>query len=108
MVVNGNPPSMNLSIRVVPNSSKTTIVGWMSDGSLKIKIAAPPVDGKANQELIAFLAKTLGIPKSEVEIVSGQTAKKKTICLPIEREALVEFLSVQLDIEKPAVQPKMF
>lgn len=99
---------MQLLIRVVPSASKTEIVGWMADGCLKIKIAAPPVDGKANQELIEFLAKTFGVSKSDVEIVSGQTSKKKTIRLPLERETLVDVLAVQLGIEKPAIQPKMF
>jgi uncharacterized protein (TIGR00251 family) len=73
---------MQLIVRVIPNSSKTECVGWMSDGCLKIKIAAPPVDGKANQELISFLSKTLGIQKNEIEITSGLTAKKKTLRVP--------------------------
>ncbi|HVM90486.1 MAG TPA: DUF167 domain-containing protein [Verrucomicrobiae bacterium] len=76
---------MQLVVRVIPNSSKTEFVGWMSDGCLKIKIAAPPVDGKANQELISFLAKTLDIPKNQIEIVSGQTSKKKRLRLPVEK-----------------------
>ncbi|MCC6563876.1 YggU family protein [Candidatus Uhrbacteria bacterium] len=96
------------TIRVVPNSSKTEVVGWMADGALKIKLAAPPVDGEANRELISFLAKTLKLSKSDVEITNGQTSKKKTIRLPLEQEALVKFLAVQLGIQEPAVQPKMF
>lgn len=97
-----------LTVRVVPNSSKTEIVGWMADGSLKIKLAAPPVDGKANQELIALLAKTCSSSKNEIEIVNGLTTKKKTIRLPLSREAFVKLLAIQLGIDEPAVQPQMF
>ncbi len=99
---------MHLPVRVIPNASRTEIVGWMADGGLKIKLAAPPVDGKANQELVSFLAKTLGAPKSEIEITNGLTSKKKTIRLPIEREALMKFLAIDLGIEKPSVQEQMF
>ncbi|MCK9361397.1 DUF167 domain-containing protein [Patescibacteria group bacterium] len=97
-----------LTVRVVPNSSKTEITGWMADGALKIKLAAPPVDGEANRELISYLAKTLKLSKSDVEITNGQTSKKKTLRLPLEQEALVKFLAVHLGIEEPAIQPKMF
>ncbi|MCR4256787.1 MAG: DUF167 domain-containing protein [Candidatus Uhrbacteria bacterium] len=97
-----------LAVRVVPNASKTEIIGWMADGCLKIKVAAPPVDGKANQELISFLSKMLRVPKSEIEITNGLTSKKKTVRLPLEREALVKLLAVDLGIEEPAEQQKMF
>lgn len=65
-------------VRVVPRAAKSEIVGEM-DGALKIKIAAPPVDGAANAELIKILSKTFGVPKSEIEIVGGQTSKIKQI-----------------------------
>jgi len=98
---------MQLVVRVVPNASRTEIVGWMADGSLKIRLAAPPVDGEANRELVSFLAKTLKLSKSDIEIANGLISKKKTIRLPMAREALVNFLSVQLGIEEPLVQPQM-
>lgn len=84
------------------------MIGWMSDGALKIKLAAPPVDGKANQELISFLAKTLKVSTSSIEITQGLTSKKKTLRLPVEREALVKLLAVDLGIQKPTVQEQMF
>jgi len=98
---------MLLTVRVVPNASKTEFVGWMADGCLKIKLAAPPVDGEANRELVSFLAKSLKLSKSGVEITNGLISKKKTIRLPLEREALVKFLAVELGIEEPLVQPQM-
>lgn len=97
-----------LTVRVVPNSSKTEIVGWMADGSLKIKLAAPPVDGKANQALVELLAKTCSVSRKEIEIASGLTTKKKTMRLPLSREAFANLLAVQLGINNPVIQPKMF
>ncbi len=64
--------------RIVPRASKTEIVGQLG-GALKIRIAAPPVDGAANAELIKFLAKIFDVSKSSVEIISGETAKTKQI-----------------------------
>jgi uncharacterized protein len=66
------------NVRVVPRASKSEIVGELG-GALKVRIASPPVDGAANAELIKILAKTFGVSKSEVEIISGQTSKLKQI-----------------------------
>jgi uncharacterized protein (TIGR00251 family) len=66
------------SVRVLPKSSKSEIVGE-HDGALKVKIKAPPVDGAANAELIKTLAVYFDVPKSAVEIVKGQTSKTKQV-----------------------------
>jgi len=58
--------------KIVPGSSRTAVVGLL-DGMLKVKVAAPPEKGKANQCLIAFLAQQLGIKKNAIRIVAGQT-----------------------------------
>lgn len=76
-----------LLVSVTPNAGRTEIVGWKAD-ALKIRVAAPPVDGKANKELIQYLAKNLGVPKSEIEIVSGHTNKRKRIRLPLSDDEL--------------------
>ena len=65
-------------MQIQPRSSKDQIVG-LHNGRLKIKISAPPVDGKANQALIEFIAKALGVSKSKVEIVKGHSSKLKTL-----------------------------
>jgi uncharacterized protein (TIGR00251 family) len=65
-------------VRVVPRSSKSEIVG-QHDGALKIRLASPPVDGAANAELIKLLAKSLGVAKNDIEILSGETSKNKRI-----------------------------
>jgi uncharacterized protein (TIGR00251 family) len=69
-----------IKIKVEPRSSKSGIVGPYGD-SLKVKLTSPPVEGKANKELIEVLAKEYGIPKKNVEIVSGHNSKSKTVRL---------------------------
>lgn len=73
---------MKLKLRITPNAKKSEITGWQDDTTLKIKIHAPPVDGKANEELIRFLAKSLNIKKSEIRIISGETGRDKLIEIP--------------------------
>ncbi len=67
-----------LVAKIVPGSSKTALVGTL-DQMVKIKVAAPPEKGKANQCLIAFLARQLGIKKNAIQIVSGQTNPVKHV-----------------------------
>lgn len=67
-----------IRVRTQPASSKDQVVG-LHDDAIKIKIAAPAVDGKANQHLIKFLAKKLSIPKRDIDITKGQTSRLKTI-----------------------------
>ena len=66
------------NVRVVPRASKSEIVGE-HNGALKIRIAAPPVDGAANAELIKILSKRFGVTKNAVEITGGQTSKQKQV-----------------------------
>jgi len=68
-----------LKVRVVPRASKNEIVGEMADGSLKIKLKAPPVDGKANEALIEFLSEEWGVAKSKIKIVRGEKGRNKTV-----------------------------
>ncbi len=68
-----------LAVRVTPRASRNQIVEVMSDGTIKIHIAAPPVDGEANEKLVSFLAEILNIPKSRIEIVAGQTGRDKLV-----------------------------
>ncbi len=68
----------SLSIYVQPRASRTEIVGWHGD-AVKIRIKAPPVDGVANEELIRFLAKAIGVSRQAVQITAGKTARRKRI-----------------------------
>ena len=70
--------SVTFAVRVVPRASKDEIVGVHGD-ALKVRLTAPPVEGRANEALIAFLAKRLGVRKGQVEIVAGATSRRKMI-----------------------------
>jgi uncharacterized protein (TIGR00251 family) len=72
------PETATLSIRIQPRASKNDVV-VMENGKLKIRLTAPPVDGAANEALVKFLADTLSVPKSQVEIVSGHTSREKIV-----------------------------
>lgn len=69
-----------IPIYVQPRASRTEVVGRHGD-AIKIRIAAPPVDGEANAELVRFMAKHLGVPKSAVTIVSGHTSRTKHVAV---------------------------
>jgi uncharacterized protein (TIGR00251 family) len=69
-----------LLIRVTPNASRNEITGF-HDGVLQVKIAAPPVGGKANKELTDFLSRALGVKKSDISIIKGQTSRNKAISI---------------------------
>ncbi|MCI0389999.1 MAG: DUF167 domain-containing protein [Acidobacteria bacterium] len=70
--------AITFAVRVQPRASKSGVVGEL-DGALKIRLAAPPVDGEANQELIRLLAKLFDAPRQRIAILSGQTSKNKII-----------------------------
>ena len=69
---------VTFEIRVMPRSSRCAIYG-IQDGALKIRITAPPLEGRANEECIRFLSDLLKIRKSSVEIISGGKSRKKTV-----------------------------
>lgn len=72
------PGGVEIALHIQPRASRTEVVGAHGD-ALKIRLAAPPVDGEANEELVRFLAKRLGLPKSAVTIVRGATGRKKVV-----------------------------
>lgn len=69
---------MQLSVHLVPRASRDAIAGRHGN-ALKVAIKAPPVDGKANAYLVAFIAGQLGLPKSAVALVRGETSRDKTL-----------------------------
>ena len=71
---------MTFKIFVQPRSAKNMIVGLHGD-ALKLKLTAPPVDNAANKMCVKFLAKSMGVSKSAVEIISGHTNRTKLILL---------------------------
>lgn len=69
---------LTLALHVQPGARRSEIVG-LHGGALKLKVAAPAVDNKANAALIEFLARTLGIPKSAVAVRHGATGRRKVV-----------------------------
>ncbi len=87
-----NQDSIIFNVRVIPRSSKSEIIGEY-DGDLKVKLTSPPVDGKANKELIKILSKALKTAKSDIEIISGETSRSKRIQIKnITRSAIQKFV----------------
>ncbi|NPA26597.1 MAG: DUF167 domain-containing protein [Chloroflexi bacterium] len=82
-----------LTVRVVPRASRNEIAEIMADGTLRIRLTAPPVDQKANEALVDFLAKVLGVARSKIEIVAGHTSRQKLVSIldlsPQEAEARI-------------------
>ena len=69
---------ITLTLHIQPGAKKTECAGLHGD-ALKIRLAAPPVDGKANEALIKFMAESLKLPKSAVNLKSGQTSRRKVL-----------------------------
>lgn len=85
--------SLVLSLHVQPGARKTEIAGLHGD-ALKIRLAAPPADGKANECLIAFLAEQLEVPRARVELIGGATSRQKRLRISgASAEAIAGFLS---------------
>lgn len=86
-----------LTLRVTPNAGADRIEGTeqRDDGTavLRVRVTAVPDKGKANAAVIALLAKALGIPKSSISLVSGETARQKTVQISGDAEALIAALA---------------
>lgn len=72
--------SITFAVRVQPRASRSEIVGEFGD-AFKIRLAAPPVDGEANEELIRFLSKLFNVTRAQIVIRSGQTSRNKLIVI---------------------------
>ena len=72
---------LTLALKVSPKSSRNEIAGFLEDGTMKLKITAAPEKGKANAEIVAFLADLFAVSKRQVEIVRGETSALKTVVI---------------------------
>lgn len=87
-------PATVLTIHVQPKARTTDVAGWYGD-AIKIRVAAPPVDGAANETLMRFLADRLGVSRSAVRIVSGATARRKRLAIHgVAQERALELLGL--------------
>ena len=78
------PSGVSLAVRAQPGAKKTAISGIYGEGTsaqLKIAVQAPPLEGRANQALIVFLAATFAVPKSAVKVISGELSRSKVFLL---------------------------
>jgi len=80
-----------LSVRVVPNASRSEVSGFR-DGAWTIRLAAPPVEGKANAALIRFFADTLDLAPSEIDVLKGFSSKSKILDVPMSDARIHEVL----------------
>ncbi len=100
-----SPGGVAFSIQVVPRASKCAVAGIVND-ALKIRLTAPPVDGKANEECLRYLSTLLGVARNRLSIVSGRTSRKKIIFIAgMARKDLEEILS---GIIPPNRAPELF
>lgn len=86
--LNTSGDRVTFAVRVLPRASRTALRGEV-EGALKIALAAPPVDGAANEELIRFLARELRLPRQAVTIIAGQTSRQKVVALKGVSEEMV-------------------
>lgn len=77
----GSTTTWLLAVRVQPGASRTGAAGptGPEGAELKVRLASPPVDGRANDELVRWLAKELGVPRSDVTLVRGQASRSKQL-----------------------------
>jgi uncharacterized protein len=95
---------ITLAVRAQPGARKTAIAGIYGEGAaaqLKIAVHAPPLEGRANAALIEFLAEKLSLPKSAVELVSGETSRSKIFRLRGVTLAQAESALVAMRVEGP-------
>ncbi len=82
-----------ISVRVHPNAARNEVVG-VTDGVWQVRVSAPPVKGKVNQELIAFLSRLLSVGKSRIDIIRGHTTRNKVIAISgLSQEDIMKRLS---------------
>lgn len=72
------PGGVQLQLHVQPGASRTGIAGLHGD-ALKVRVAAPPAEGRANKELLDYLAEVLGVPRARIAVVKGETGRRKTL-----------------------------
>ncbi|PYO56391.1 MAG: DUF167 domain-containing protein [Candidatus Rokuibacteriota bacterium] len=87
------PEGTLLPVRVQPRARRNEVVGWQG-GALRVRVTAPPTDGRANQAVVELLAAALGLPRASIALVSGAASRDKL--LRVERHSLAD-LRARLD-----------
>ena len=84
-----------LQISVMPNAKRTAVDG-LHDGALRVRLAAPPIDGRANKALVAWLAKSLGVPRRDVELLRGESSRRKQVAVAVSYDAAARWVAEML------------
>jgi len=93
-----------LAVSVSPNARRTHVDG-LHDGALRVRLAAPPVDGKANELLVAWIAAELGLPRRAVRLVRGEASRRKWLAIDASQAGLVQWLQARLGGSEPSSPP---
>jgi uncharacterized protein len=86
-----NAATVDLHLRVQPQASRTEVTGWQGD-CLRIRLAAPPVDGAANDALLRWLAKQLGVARQALSLEQGQASRHKRVRVQAQAEVVTAWL----------------
>jgi uncharacterized protein len=89
-----------LQLSVTPNAKRTEVDG-LHDGALRVRLAAPPIDGRANEALVAWLAKSLGVPKRDVAVLRGESSRRKQVAIAVSHDAAARWLTEQCGVQRP-------
>jgi uncharacterized protein (TIGR00251 family) len=84
-----------LHVSVMPNAKRTEVDG-LHDGALRVRLAAPPIEGRANEVLVAWLAKSLGVPKRDVELLRGEASRRKQVAIAVSLDVAARWLAQAL------------
>ena len=84
-----------LRLSIVPNARRTEVDG-LHDGALRVRLAAPPIDGRANEALVAWLAKSLGVARRDVELLRGESSRRKQVAVAVSFDAAARWLGEAL------------
>lgn len=91
-----------LWVQVVPNASRTVCAG-LHDGALRVRLAAPPIEGRANAALLQWVAQSLGLPRRSVTLTGGEVSRRKKLLIDADAQAVATWARAQLSA---AGQPK--
>jgi hypothetical protein len=98
-MIRETPEGVTLAIHAQPGAKKTAVTGVYGEGpdaQLKIAVHAPPLEGRANQALIAFLAESFSVPRAKIELISGELSRSKVLLLKGAKLAQVNAALVKL------------
>ncbi|MDQ5981126.1 MAG: uncharacterized protein QG602_4104 [Verrucomicrobiota bacterium] len=73
-------PACTLELKIIPNAPRNEVVGWLGS-ALKVKVHAPALEGRANDELLDFLAETLGLPRRNLTLLRGDKSRQKVVSI---------------------------